>query len=59
MILKVAGQRIVDNDKLLEFIAKQSPESVVKVEYRRGEKHASVDVTLKPLPEDLRPRGRP
>ncbi len=58
VILKVGGQRTVDVEKLIEFVAKHAVGSVVTVEYRRDGKYEKAQVTLGAVPTDLRPKPR-
>ena len=55
VILKVGGQRTVDIDKLIEFVAKQAVGTVLSVEYRRDGKYLKTQVTLSAVPTDSRP----
>lgn len=55
VILKVGGQRTVDIDKLIEFVAKQGVGTVLTVEYRRDGKYDKTQVTLSAVPADSRP----
>jgi hypothetical protein len=55
VILKVGGQRTVDIDKLIEFVAKQGVGTVLTVEYRREGKYDKTQVTLSAVPADSRP----